>query len=253
MSYHRFAIYVESLSEKLKGISINNIFSFKDSNIKHRLTNVLRLEENEELIIFDEKINIICQLLKESFNKSDHVSLLLIKKESNIPLEPKITLYLGITRKEAFEQCMYYACQMGIEKVYPLITKKIQRKFSKDNEEARIKRIFIAASEQSKNFIFPKLENSLSIDQISTNLSSNTYKVYCHINGNNFFSALNEIHTKKIDNISIIIGPEGDFTHEECNKLDQLGFKPILLTPTVLRSEDAVCIALGGIRSVAIK
>ncbi len=48
----------------------------------------------------------------------------------------------------------------------------------------------------------------------------------------------------------VVIGPEGGVTDEEQQLLQAIGFDTYTLTPTVLRSVDAVTIALGGIRSI---
>lgn len=252
MSYHKFAIYLEDLSAKTKNLETNEQLAFKDKDIWHRITNVLRLSENEIFELFDEKINIECKLLKESFSKSGNLFLLIVNKKENALIKPKITLYLGLTRKEAFEASIYYACQMGVEIVQPLLTKKVQRKFGGDIEMQRLKRICIAAAEQSKNFILPLIKNPIAIDKLNTNNEKeDNLKLYCHIDGDNLFSTLSEINKKNFQRISIAAGPEGDFTEEECQILKSNGFRATLLTPTILRSEDAVCVALGSIRSVA--
>lgn len=245
MSFHFFAIYFENLSSNLKSAT-NKTLTFSNVDIYHRLVDVLRLAEHDECILFDQNNHAYVSL--NSYSKKGLLSFSVKKVNQNTPLSPNITLYLGITRKDAFEQSMYYACQMGGAVVQPLITKKIQRSFGGDKEIERIKRIFISACEQSKNFIFPKINSPISIDQIK-NEKTDSLKLYCHISGDSLFSILSEINKNKFRNIDIAVGPEGDFTDDECKKLESLGFKPTLLTPTILRSEDAVCVALGSIRS----
>ena len=52
-------------------------------------------------------------------------------------------------------------------------------------------------------------------------------------------------------NISVTLGPEGGFSSEEEDLLHQANFTPYRLTPTILRSREAVCLGLGAVRASA--
>ena len=56
MSKHLFALYLEDYSSDKKELII------KDPLIYHRITRVLRLSENEELIIFNKKFNVLSKI-----------------------------------------------------------------------------------------------------------------------------------------------------------------------------------------------
>ncbi|MCB9029519.1 MAG: 16S rRNA (uracil(1498)-N(3))-methyltransferase [Deltaproteobacteria bacterium] len=58
----------------------------------------------------------------------------------------------------------------------------------------------------------------------------------------NLEAPLNDVH--------LIIGPEGDFSAEELNKLTQFGFIPVSFAPNILRSETAVMAALTTVHAV---
>jgi len=50
--------------------------------------------------------------------------------------------------------------------------------------------------------------------------------------------------------VAIAIGPEGDFTENEINFLEKIGFLPVSLGPRVLRAETAVISSLSAIRTM---
>jgi len=48
--------------------------------------------------------------------------------------------------------------------------------------------------------------------------------------------------------ISIIVGPEGDFTDEEIDSLEIVGFKPVSMGELTLRVETATLYGISGVR-----
>ena len=48
----------------------------------------------------------------------------------------------------------------------------------------------------------------------------------------------------------MLVGPEGDLTHEEKQFVDDHGFIFCKLTPTIMRAHQAVAVGLGVLRSM---
>ena len=108
----------------------------------------------------------------------------------------------------------------------------VVRKINKE----RLKKIIVEASEQSNRINVPMIEDAQdlnsflktnSIDLIFTDLNSNNYKID---------------KSKLTDKpVCVIIGPEGDFSEAEREKiLTFKGVQPLKINENILRSETAV-------------
>ena len=142
---------------------------------------------------------------------------------------------------------------MAVTKIVPLISAKTQRSWDLDKEFERLTKIMIAACEQSKSFIMPELHNPIKIQNISKFLAANKcpIKAYFDPSGQKFINLLQKIQQLPKMNTTLLFGPEGGLTLEEENLISSVGFKTYALTPTILRSREAVIVGLGGVRSIA--
>ncbi len=125
------------------------------------------------------------------------------------------------------------ATELGVTKFLPIIfDRTVVRKINKD----RLEKIVIEASEQSNRINVPTIEAAQDLDDF---LKKNSMDL--------IFTDLNS-NIKKVDKskftdkpICIIIGPEGDFSENEREKiLSFKGVQSIQINENILRSETAV-------------
>jgi len=248
---HRFALYCNELSDLVMKAQ-NNRLSFKNKELFNRMINILRMRAGEIVVLFDQNMQISIMLDAEMFKDRNEIMGNFSGVISHIPIEPKLTLAIGITKKEAFLEITYLACQMGVTQIIPLITDKVQREWGGAKEEQKLFTTMVAAAEQSKNFIFPTIAQPQTLQSLIQNYSDpKTGRAYFEPNGNSFFELLQSIHKKTYNEVIIVIGPEGGLTTQEQEGLSKNGFEKYQLTPTILRSIEAVAVAVGAIRSSA--
>lgn len=262
MNKHLFAFYKKDLHSLIPsaGGHAHKTVSFKDADLHNRLTKIVRIKPGDRFILFDEKIQVTC-CATEMLEKRV-VSGSIEKQAVNKPLSPPITLLLPILKKEALEYAVYVAAQMGVQEIIFIPTTKSQRlssprlssKQTLPVSENRLHSIVIAACEQSKNFIFPKLTvTNLEFPQILQKFSDTSTKIWLHETGDpiqNLFNKTGFVKTGFVKNIVLTLGPEGGFSQAEEKILHDAHFSPYKLTPTILRSREALCVGLGVIRSV---
>jgi 16S rRNA (uracil1498-N3)-methyltransferase len=131
---------------------------------------------------------------------------------------------------ERFEWFLEKATELGIHKITPLLCSYSERKKIKLD---RYQKVVISAMKQSKRLYLPVLDDLTTMDNF---IKLNPKGVFAHCYEGEKHS-LNEILEKK--NCPILIGPEGDFTNLEVEKLIQSGYQPITLGKTRLRTETA--------------
>ena len=105
----------------------------------------------------------------------------------------------------------------------------------------------IAACEQSKNFSIPKIANPVTLTdwlkQMGTNDLLNNI-LLCDPAGQSLYKEI----INKNNNYIILIGPEAGFSEKELYLFTK--FKKVALTPTVLKSVDAVLVSGGILRNI---
>ena len=118
----------------------------------------------------------------------------------------------------------------------------IVRKINKE----RLEKIIIEASEQSNRINVPIIEECQNLnDFLKTNLID---LIFTDLNSKN-----NKIDKSKLKDrpVCIIIGPEGDFSEAEREKiLSFKGVQPIKINENILRSETAVISAISIVNYV---
>lgn len=254
---HEFAFFLENLSCIIKPIQINlnkknTELKIEDKDIVHRITNIIRLEIGEEFIIFDQKQNALCSLVNIEKKKSLIVEIISINQNNN--LKPKINLLVPILKRENFESVIYSSVELGANEITTLITEKSQKNFNQD----RSTKILISAAEQSKNFTFSNISSPIELTKyLISNKKENSgdnlqINVFFDAEGENLDDVVKNINPKINLHINLMIGPEGDLTENEKILLKEYNFIFCKLTPTILRSFQAVNVGLGAFRALLI-
>lgn len=254
---HCFAIFVANISADIAVLEQGVIVQQANVDLWRRLVCILRLNEGEHFYLFDGKMHVLCQLEKQTFQCKNVVHARLISKKVSVPLSPAIILCPALLAKRSFEEVVYYAAAMGATEIQPVVTTKVKRRWGGKKETERLLRIIIAACEQAKNFSLPQLLKPMDFKTFLSHyrfLSQKRFvKIYFDIDGTPLRDTLTDIAKKRYHRIMLMVGPEGDLTEEEKQHLDAAGFMFTALTPTVLRSIDAVAVGLGSMSAVARK
>ena len=128
--------------------------------------------------------------------------------------------------------------ELGITKYIPIISDRtIVRKVNLE----RLEKIVIEASEQSNRLSVPKIEKAISLKEFLKK-NQNLDVIFGDVNKNN-----NNLNLKKIEKkpVCILIGPEGDFSEEEREKILKLkNIQSIKLNNNILRTETAAISAI---------
>ena len=206
----------------------------------HYLTKVMRIKENEVFSLFNKNGEWEAKILGISKNVVEFKTTKQLRQKENAK-----ELWLAFSPiKSNYQNFMIQkATELGVTKFLPIIFERtIVRKINKE----RLEKIVIEASEQSNRINVPAIEESQNLNNFLKNNSINL--IFTDLNSNN-----NKIDKSKLTDkpVCIIIGPEGDFSEAEREKI--LGFKgvqPIKINQNILRSETAVISAISIVNYV---
>jgi 16S rRNA (uracil1498-N3)-methyltransferase len=231
---HKFAVFFNFLDE----------LKIRDKDFCRRIVSVLRLQKNDELIVFNKEI-VIDSVIK-SITKNE-IELKLISKYRIESINPKMHIFIGLLKKESFEDILYHCVELGATSITPILSEKIHKNWFNFKYKERFESILISAAEQSKNFYIPKVNELVDFNLIINELSSSN-SIFFDVDGEYILDIFNSI--KNAIELNLIIGPEGDFSEREKKIMEDKNFKFCRLAPTVLRSVQALNVGLGSFRAL---
>ena len=135
------------------------------------------------------------------------------------------------------------ATELGVTKFLPIIfDRTVVRKINKE----RLEKIVIEASEQSNRINVPLIESPQNLDDFLKKNSMDL--IFTDLNSNNIKVDKLKLTDKPV---CIIIGPEGDFSEHERDKiLSFKGVQSVKINENILRSETAVISAISIVNYV---
>ena len=166
-----------------------------------------------------------------------------IQTTNHPPLPYQLHLAVAPTKNiSRFEWFLEKATEIGIHQITPLLCDHSERKVVK---QERLEKIIIAALKQSKQFYKPVLNPLTSLKDFVA-AQPKGYIAHCQPGEKeSFFGAI-----APKGNITVLIGPEGDFSNKEVEIALENNYKAISLGEQRLRTETAAIVAT---HTVALK
>ncbi|SHH02752.1 16S rRNA (uracil(1498)-N(3))-methyltransferase [Flavobacterium defluvii] len=210
-------------------------FSFDKEESKH-IIKVLRKKDSDILyvtnghgLLFETEITLA----------SDNKCVVDVRSIKKSP-EPKFRLHLAVAptkMNDRFEWFLEKATEIGIQEITPIICDRSERKVI--NQE-RFEKIILSAMKQSNEMFLPKLNEAISFKEFIKKKNS----------GLQFIAHCEETDKKSLkealkpnEDVTLLIGPEGDFSEKEIALAIENKYQPVTLGNTRLRTETAAVVA----------
>ena len=183
--------------------NIENI-SYIEGEEAHHLANVVRIKKGEEILILNGKGQ--RATAKVSNIEKDRIYIEIIE---SILMDHQngIHLAIGLPKKDAFEEVIRNATEIGISKIYYFKSQFSQQDFV-FNE--RIKRVLISSLIQSNNPYFPDFEKLVDLNNLISIFGQ--YSKVCYFCSHSKIPSKSELNLSERDKVLLIIGPEGGFS-----------------------------------------
>lgn len=129
------------------------------------------------------------------------------------------------------------ATEIGIHEITPIICEHSERKIFKID---RAEKIIQSATKQSNQYYLPKINEAISLSEfIKKNQNGQKFIAHCEETQKKSFSE----EIERNQSVTILIGPEGDFSSKEIKLALENNFIPVTLGNTRLRTETAALVA----------
>ena len=199
-----------------------------DKSQSHYLIKVMRINIGNNFSLFNQNGEWEARITKIT---KGIVEFLIIKKIRSKDNDKEIWLAFAPIKINYLNFIIQKATELGVSKFIPILTERtIVRKIN----EKRLNKIIIEASEQSNRLKVPKLEEIIKLENF-LKINQKTNIVFGDLNTDN-----NKLNIKNSEPICILIGPEGDFTVNEREKILKLkNIIPLKINENILRAETA--------------
>ena len=210
-----------------------NLTATLDKSQSHYVSKVMRIKENEVFSLFNSGGEWEAKILGISKSIVEFNVTKQLRQKENLK---ELWLAFSPIKSNYFNFMMQKATELGVTKFLPIIfDRTIVRKINKE----RLEKVIIEAAEQSNRINVPKIEEPQKLKNF---LSNDMDLIFTDLNTSNTKIDLKKLTTKPT---CVIIGPEGDFSEEEREKILKFkGVQPIKINENILRSETAVISAL---------
>ena len=208
----------------------------------HYVANVMRLKLGSRLNFFNKDGEWESEI---TFVKKDKVKVKFIKKIKQANNISKIELAICLVKKTPMDTILQKSTELGVSKIIPIVSERTE---VKELNYDRAKKIVIEATEQSNQLNPPEISEVKKLKDFLNSLGGSTKLLFADVNSKNYLKN-NDI--KKGKSLSVLIGPEGDFSPAERESIMTVpDVKSFTLSKNILRSDTAVITAISLVNFV---
>lgn len=214
--------------------------TFSKDESRH-IVRVLRKKEEDILHITNGKGFLFYATIMVANDKKCIASIIKIEEKPK-PWNYKLHIAIAPTKNnDRLEWFLEKATEIGIDEITPIICQNSERKVVKLE---RLEKITQSAMKQSLKFHLPKLNAPIKVlDFIKQDIKGDIFIAHCEPSEKKLLKNV----VKPNSNITILIGPEGDFSPDEITKIITKKATPISLGKSRLRTETAGLVAVQNI------
>ena len=227
--------YTETIASSQNTILLN------EENSRH-IVQVLRMLEGRQINLTDGLGTIYTAEIVEAHKKKCTVKIIdTLKKHA--PAHKVCIAVSPVKNSSRFEWFLEKATEMGVTEILPLLCERTEKQHLKFE---RLRGILMSAMLQSQQAWLPVLHEPVKFEKfVKQNTFANKFIAHCEEqNKTSLKDIIGKSTAQLINQSTILIGPEGDFTKEEIELAMQNNFTPVALGNTRLRTETAALVAV---------
>ena len=213
-----------------------NSISLLSKEHTHYVVNVMRLKRGSNINFFNSEGEWKSEIV---FLNKDRVEVKIIEKIKQPKELSNIELAICLVKKNPMENILQKATELGVSKIIPIISERTE---VKELNHDRANKIVIESTEQSNQLSPPKISEVTKLKDFLNNLDGSSKQLFADVNSTQNLKA--EI-LKQGNPISVLIGPEGDFSPSERDLiLGNSNVTSFTISRNILRSDTAVISAI---------
>jgi len=227
-------------------LSVQQHYAMPEDVARH-MSRVLRLEENDKVILFNGDGYEYTANLSEVSKRDVRVlieSKIAVNRESHL----KVHLIQALSKGDKMETTIQKVVELGVDCITPVKTERSNIHLSAERLEKKMSHwqaVIHSSCEQTGRNALPKLNSLTTIFSILDDQRKNSgLKLILSPNAT---IGLSDI-ANPVDNVTYLIGPEGGLSDAEIRLATECGFVDINVGPRILRTETAGPVLLSMIQ-----
>jgi 16S rRNA (uracil1498-N3)-methyltransferase len=202
----------------------------------HYVVNVMRLKRGSNINFFNKNGEWLSEIV---FLDRDRVEVKFLNKLKEPTKNSNIELAICLVKKSPMDTILQKATELGVSKIIPIVSERTE---VKELNFERANRIVVEATEQSNQLIPPQISEITKLKDFLKDLSGSSKLLFADVNSKDKLKAE---ALKEAKNLSVLIGPEGDFSPSERELiLSNSNAVPFTISRNILRSDTAVISAI---------
>ena len=216
----------------------------------HHASRVLRVELGERVTVLDGMgQEFLCEVAG-----ADKRAVQLAVRENRVhrPRQCQIVLLQAIPKGRIIESIIEKATELGVHRIVPLLTERVTARLDRDGaaeKGAKWQQAAVEAIKQCGAAWLPKVEVPVRLKEFLARQETFDLAFVGALQGDTrhpreYLREFEMAQGTRPRRVAIWVGPEGDLTLEELQRIQSTGAKPITLGPLVLRVETAAIYCL---------
>ena len=211
-------------------------------DLSKQISRVLRMSPGDEVTVLDDT-SLEYAVAISVVNVTRAEGRVTARREGLGEPAVRLTLYQAMIRPERFEWALQKCTELGVSRFVPIITQRTERR-SRDvsaNRRERWRRIIREAAEQSRRSRLPTLHEPQTLEEALKSAPMPVLMAWEAETIQTLKSSLGRWtgDAAKSGTLSIFIGPEGGFNHDEVELARKSNVVTVGLGNRILRSETA--------------
>ncbi len=214
----------------------------------HHAVSVLRLKTGDAIGLLDGQGRSFKGIVVGVQNSRMAVAVRENSRKSPLS-EIQITLAPSVIKPEKMDLMIQKSCELGVAHLCPLISERSVVRLTRERWElkaTRWRKIIVESCKQCGRTVYPALDPVQKLEDFLGKLTpyDKILLPTLAVDAVPLYSALKGGSARKV---MVFIGPEGDFSRKEAEKIISLGAQAVTLGPLVMRSETAALYLLSAL------
>lgn len=214
----------------------------------HHCADVLRLQSGDRVTLFDGEGSVADSVLTEVHRK--HCRVRIGEKTITPPLRARFTLAQAVPKGKNMDLILQKTVELGASTIVPLLTRRTVVRLDEEDasrKQERWQQIALEACKQCGRNQVPQVTRPCSLEEFLEQPHEGLLLLASLQPG---AVTIKEALVKAPHHhtVTVLVGPEGDFTPEESAAALAAGAIPVTLGPMILRAETAAlyCLSVLG-------
>lgn len=211
-------------------------------DVSHQISRVLRMQIGDEVVCIHplgKEFRVSLTDVNPRISIGQVLSVFAAAGEPVLQLD----IYIALTQREKFEWILQKCTEVGAASITPVITERslIAKKQTAEKKMERWEKIIKEAAEQSHRGRVPVLKDTLPFEQVCSQVRADR-RLIASTEGQTT-TIEKALSGGGINQVALLIGPEGGFSPTEIQAGMASGWQSITLGKRILRMETAAVVA----------